>query len=972
MGVRLALAERMPYLSRMIRGRVTLICIFGVLAMACDSGPTTVAPTTPIDVSDTESPDGTEPDSAQLDCTGDGDCDSLNSLCSGALFGCVDGTCQMTAAGEASCVGECETCDEETGNCIPDDDGAACSTDGCVTGRTCSGGVCGGGALDCSTTACAEDPVCYQPNCGAFKLGCGNKHSYSLGGSFANDDHDLYPTCTALGTVLNGPEVKYDFVAPKDLETVTFSLNDLLGQATLLVWRGNACIPDACAASASEADGHSVLVSDVKAGDIFTLVIEAGESGGQTGFTVDVACGADTACVPFCANGATCGGDGCGGQCGAECDEGFVCNEGQCVDEDLPDVCGLAQPIDKVPFKYDGSTAAAGDDYSFSQGACSPGPSTGLGQDGKDVVYSLVPEETGIYSFELLKSGTDFDATLYVALGCDNINGTCLGASNNAGAGGEELSFELTAGEQYFVFVDGAGGGQEGFEGNYSLLVNKPSCTVLADEVVASLPFEGSGSTVSDRWSVGEGNLCGPDTPGYSYGVSAPDYVYSYTADADQTVTLALDPAGTTFDAVLYVSTCLPAQMAGCVAGADAVSDSGEEVLSVSMKAGLTYYIVVDGGNGVTGGAFKLSMGTCVPMCEGKSCGDDGCGGSCGPGCAADSICTAGFTCVSGSDFDTCDSAADVQTVPYTHYGYTEGGTNDYNPPQTGLCADDSFGELSAANDEVVKFTAPGSGTYKFKITDADFDSGLYLITSCTGVLADNCVALGNDNADDGAADVAYHTMDAAAEVYVIVDSATIGKGAYTLSIESCIPNCAGKACGDNGCGGECGVCDGGKLCSADGQCQATVANDTCGTALEITDFNPDQLWVSSLVDTSLANDDYNNDAGSDLPQCAYGGDGVASGAGAPDVVFKFVAPSFGDYEFRLTDQTLYNSALYVVTEDCADVENGLCWGANADGVMGGEFIEATLFQGETLYIIVDGSGVGDQGLAELSILQVF
>jgi MYXO-CTERM domain-containing protein len=37
-------------------------------------------------------------------------------------------------------------------------------------------------------------------------------------------------------------------------------------------------------------------------------------------------------------------------------------------------------------------------------------------------------------------------------------------------------------------------------------------------------------------------------------------------------------------------------------------------------------------------------MCSCVPDCEGKQCGDDGCGGVCAE-CAAGSSCDANFTC---------------------------------------------------------------------------------------------------------------------------------------------------------------------------------------------------------------------------------------------------------------------------------------------------------------------------------------
>ncbi|MHB8903612.1 MAG: hypothetical protein ACYC40_00720, partial [Patescibacteria group bacterium] len=40
-----------------------------------------------------------------------------------------------------------------------------------------------------------------------------------------------------------------------------------------------------------------------------------------------------------------------------------------------------------------------------------------------------------------------------------------------------------------------------------------------------------------------------------------------------------------------------------------------------------------------------------------------------------------------------------------------------------------------------------------------------------------------------------------------------------------CAPNCVGKTCGDNGCGGSCGTCSGGTICSASGTCAGLSCN---------------------------------------------------------------------------------------------------------------------------------------------------
>lgn len=55
------------------------------------------------------------------------------------------------------------------------------------------------------------------------------------------------------------------------------------------------------------------------------------------------------------------------------------------------------------------------------------------------------------------------------------------------------------------------------------------------------------------------------------------------------------------------------------------------------------------------------------------------------------------------------------------------------------------------------------------------------------------------------------------------------GFSGTTCSI--CAPQCTGKQCGDNGCGGTCGTCPGGAACSANGQCACTprCSGKVCG-----------------------------------------------------------------------------------------------------------------------------------------------
>lgn len=50
-----------------------------------------------------------------------------------------------------------------------------------------------------------------------------------------------------------------------------------------------------------------------------------------------------------------------------------------------------------------------------------------------------------------------------------------------------------------------------------------------------------------------------------------------------------------------------------------------------------------------------------------------------------------------------------------------------------------------------------------------------------------------------------------------------------------CVPACDGRVCGDDGCGGACGSCDGDTVCGTDGQCRATDACDRSCADLGLT-----------------------------------------------------------------------------------------------------------------------------------------
>ena len=67
--------------------------------------------------------------------------------------------------------------------------------------------------------------------------------------------------------------------------------------------------------------------------------------------------------------------------------------------------------------------------------------------------------------------------------------------------------------------------------------------------------------------------------------------------------------------------------------------------------------------------------------------------------------------------------------------------------------------------------------------------------------------------------------------------SASTGLSSTNLGLtcqSSCTPNCTGKTCGSDGCGGSCGVCASGSVCNASGQCATNCTPNctgkTCGS----------------------------------------------------------------------------------------------------------------------------------------------
>jgi hypothetical protein len=169
----------------------------------------------------------------------------------------------------------------------------------------------------------------------------------------------------------------------------------------------------------------------------------------------------------------------------------------------------------------------------------------------------------------------------------------------------------------------------------------------------------------------------------------------------------------------------------------------------------------------------------CVPTCEGKQCGTDGCGGVCSE-CGEGEACFE-FQCVDPSTLegDSCENAITVGVLPWQ----TAGDSSYYGPDygyNANMCPGESYAWGAGANDVAYRFTAPADATYTI-LLDATFDSNLYVVEDCSNV--DGTCLGANEEFGPEQLDLPLTTGQT---VFIIVDgygTSSNQSGPYALSV---------------------------------------------------------------------------------------------------------------------------------------------------------------------------------------------
>jgi hypothetical protein len=216
----------------------------------------------------------------------------------------------------------------------------------------------------------------------------------------------------------------------------------------------------------------------------------------------------------------------------------------------------------------------------------------------------------------------------------------------------------------------------------------------------------------------------------------------------------------------------------------------------------------------------------CTPSCTGKTCGDDGCGGSCGS-CAVGQVCSSGKCQASGSGCGdvTFSGKCDGKTLLYCDAGKLY----QIDCAKSGkVCAWDAQGNLGQGWYDCMEASQTCTPQCAGKACGDNGCGG-----TCGTCPSGQTCESGQCKAQGGCGSV---TEDGLCEGKVLkycsagtlktVDCGASGKvcdcdlwGYCDCETGTCTPQCAGKTCGDDGCGGSCGACTPVQECKS-GKCQ--------------------------------------------------------------------------------------------------------------------------------------------------------
>ncbi len=741
---------------------------------------------------------------------------------------------------------ECGGC-----GCVPQCDGKDCGPDGC-------GGTCGecNDAEECKQGACLPicTPQCQGKECGSDGCGgvcgvCSNGATCQNNQCFSGLPCDALITCSLNCVSSSGvacifdcldqgtPEAQDEFfglaqcilgVCGMNLDTTCMlqAMNnqciDEYNQCTNCDpdCFGKMCGPDGCNGSCGTCpDGY--YCQNYQCELTCTPQCQGKECGadgcgGTCGTcTANEACQSGQCiptCIPSCTN-QECGSDGCGGSCG-ECKPGYECSDqGFCFQ--VGPLCG-----DNECAYYEGESCVT---CPMDCGPCGDGcvetPYPGCnGCPCEEFVCQMAPWCCeAMWDPFCVEMCTEFGACgcvpncmgadgLYKECGPDGCGGTC----GTCGPGSicqygqcSQTCFPSCLGKQ--CGPDGCGGScgtcPSGFICKSGMC--EPSCVIDC-----------------------EGKECGPDGCNGICGLCGPDEAcFGGTCQTAWDCETLLNCA---WDCADGDETCTDACW----------NQSSPEAQSQYIKI---WECVIDvcgpqppeecPGQAIWYGECRDeydSCRDCTPQCTGKQCGPDGCGGTCGS-------CPTGYLC---DEFGYCDCMASCQGKECGNDGC--GGTcgecpfgyqcnNLFQCVCIPSCLDKECGSDSCGgscgtcgpgtqcSSGLCQPVGPVCGD---GLCEQPEESCMDCPQDCGMCQGDCCETHDEPGCQDPGVTACVCAQDPfCCQSYwddiCVSEVTTFGCG----ECDVCVPNCNGKQCGADGCGGSCGSCPAGSTCSAAGKC---------------------------------------------------------------------------------------------------------------------------------------------------------
>jgi len=608
-------------------------------------------------------------------------------------------------------------------------------------------------------------------------------------------------------------------------------------------------------------------------------------------------CSSNVQCTPQPCGSRQCGSDGCFGSCGT-CSAGNLCVEGRCRTPSEQGTCLRPIPLVEDGAKLVGMHVVTGtttDGYNIEYPSCIS--STSLGAKEKVYTFEVTDYEVGMdarsYGFDTVLSLRRDDCGSDAA----SPQSTCSDDATPPGGTGSRISLILSPG-RYYLIVDGYGTA----EGNFTLSVNfvegclpdcnlrscgidncggscgqcdeteictrdgscivDTSCRALQCEARGLGCIEGTGvcadlsarGTCNNPINLVPGNspirglytVLGTTENGQSImtsscGGSGREKVYTFLVS---TAGIQMDARVSGYDTVLYLrrrncSSTAAGSQVGC-SDNNSPPGLGGSRIQETLRPG-RHYLVVDGFSTNGYGRFNLTVnfGSCLPDCDLRQCGDDGCGGVCGT-CAESEFCTSngqcdvdttcggrceprGLFCVAGrctniTDIGTCNNPISLlgegEMLSGVHV--VTGTTVDGYRLLTGTCGGNG-------NEKVLRFevTTPTA----MEAVSTGFDTVLYLRKgSCTQAnQPDNYC--NDDSTPPGSlgSRLAIPRLTQGT-YYLVMDTYSESPGEFRLTVNfppnGCLTSCGSATCGPDGCGGVCGTCRESEVCT-EGYCTA-------------------------------------------------------------------------------------------------------------------------------------------------------